>query len=138
MAGADVAVVTIWPARRSGNRVLCGRTSPLDGQYVCQGEMAQIRLAYGGAADDWTDAAEQEQIVLPPGMTQDPPRSRNWRLTSKAQRAPEGGRRPVGQKRHQGDGGTTMVGPWEAPSLPFRRRCPHCNVMGEIQRDLVA
>lgn len=114
---------TVWPARRVGDRILCGRQ--VDGRYVCQGELAAVErpLIIPGV--------NQEVITLPGGYTEDPPGSHHWRRTARATEQAKAGRTPKGTRR--------SVRPPSAPPDPalpapvargfpgplWTRRCPH-------------
>lgn len=57
-----MAGVTVWQARRVGDRVLCGRQEPPGGPYKCMGEIATVI----------SDMAGYEQVRLRPGLTPEP------------------------------------------------------------------
>ena len=112
----------VWPARRVGDRLLCGRPcSP-----ACRGEIA--RNVTGG------------NVTLPTGLVQEPPGSGTWVLNSRARRKLTDRFGPTGRKL-----GYFMKpnrdGPWmtdrQIAAVPFRRRCPVCNVLAEVTADLL-
>jgi hypothetical protein len=100
---------TVWPARRVGNRILCGRQ--VDGRYVCQGVIAFV-------TEDWV----RVRVMLPPGMVEDSPGSHVWRQTSRAGQRAADGRGSV--RRHLPKEGTSPL-PMNEPPIPWRRSCPH-------------
>lgn len=104
-----------WPARRVGGRILCGRK--VDGLYVCQGELGDIR---GGAPFPSI------------GMTEDPPGF--WRPTKRSRRrGPPTPLRPVASY-----GALPPIKLWAAPDLPWQRKCPHCNVVAIVTGDVLS
>jgi hypothetical protein len=126
--------MTTWKARRVGDRILCGRPAADGG---CRGEIATV-------------VPSGRYIVLPHGMVEDPPGF--WRLTARAQRQLADARRrhvPDEQQRSKGNvqhaitspsippGGTRDAPILAPPALPFRRRCPVCNVLAEVTADLL-
>jgi hypothetical protein len=143
-----MAGVTIWPARRSGGRILCGRK--VDGRFVCQGELAYaIGVAtipvedlaefnsYIGAEND--TPAPAPYVSLPPGMTEDPPGSGTWRMTSRARRRVAEGRlgRNRGNEtfslaRRRSSTSSVEAAVTDSARLPLRRECPHCGCLAEV------
>jgi hypothetical protein len=135
-----MASVTVWPARRVGDRILCGRPAPDGG---CRGEIATI-------------VPSGRYPILPTGMVEDPPGSRFWRLTARAQRQIA---TLKAEKREQltglgnigrrttmavqvGSLGDNRMRPRDAPvflppALPLRRRCPVCNTVAEVTASLL-
>ncbi len=68
--------MTTWPARRVGDRILCGRK--VAGRHVCQGELATVERLIAGS-----DArVAQTVITLPTGYVEDPPGSHHWLLST--------------------------------------------------------
>jgi hypothetical protein len=145
---------TIWPARLSrGHRILCGRQ--VDGRFDCQGELAYAIGLTTVSGDDLTDfnayvGAEADSpapapyVSLPPGMTEDPPGSGSWRMTTRAR-----GRQGEGRSgRHRGNEtfslarrrpgeGAVEAAVTDSVPLPIRRRCPHCGALAEITADVL-
>jgi hypothetical protein len=125
--------VTTWPARRVGDRVLCGRPTPIG---PCIGEIATLA----------TDGARFTEVVLPTGLTEDPPGSGRWRLTARARRQREAGRTPAGEpNRLERDAGwSTAEGRLRLGRLRAGDRqrflvpCPVCGVLSEVSTDLLA
>jgi hypothetical protein len=104
--------MTVWNARRSGNRILCGRQ--VNGRYVCQGVVA---LVFGSAT-----------IEPPPEMVEDPPgflRPTTRRLRKEADRRRSKFPGPDDEDRLERP----------SPRLPWRTACPHCKALVEVSRD---
>lgn len=140
-----MAGVIVWPARRVGDRILCGRPAPNGG---CRGEIAIIgpvksvgpaeRPGYPDAPGD----ALTERIQLPRGLTEDPPGSSMWRETAKAQRRRLQGR-VAPKRRDPSSGERSDAWPYTSsafmvPALPLRRRCPTCGTLAEVTAALLS
>jgi hypothetical protein len=113
---------SIWPARRSGNRVLCGRQ--VAGRYVCQGEIATI----------WEDVAGKPEAQLPAGLT-DVMGSYpvHWKPTARVVRG--GSKIKTVERGLPGNEERRFIRrsgmeSWTMPkaSVPFTRDCPQCRV----------
>jgi hypothetical protein len=120
----------VWPARRVGDRILCGRK--VADRYVCQGELAHI---------EWPvllpDMPAVEMITLPGGYTEDPPGSNHWRMTERAVRQRARGRKPQGAKRNVRPAMTSdpnLPPPVQRgfPGPEWTRECPHCACTARI------
>jgi len=113
-----------WPARRVGQRVLCGRM--VDGQYVCQGELARIEVIDPLGAPLTGPQQEPEPPsfwwpFLESGAIESP--AGHVRLRKRAASKVAEGRQPVARRR----------GPRPtAPPPPWTRQCPHCNVLAVV------
>jgi hypothetical protein len=140
--------MTAWPARRSANRVLCGRE--VGGRYVCQGEVARIDCPSRRALE-WSPTVPHhpiephdprdgpEFVFLPPGLKESPPGSGHWVPNSRGRRiadrhgAPTSSTgRQVGQRvvdRMRPSESTAALHPM---TLPFTRPCPHCGTIAEV------
>ena len=140
-----MAGVTTWPARRVGNRILCGRPAPNGG---CRGEIARIRKTAGphgtpGYRRDVAPGQMTEDIKLPFGLAEDPPGSGNWRLTRRAARRLSAGRKAfTSHPRYPTEARADL---WhdessvnDPPGLPFRRPCPTCGVLALVTADLLS
>ena len=129
-----------WPARRVGDRLLCGRPAPDGG---CRGEIATIGRTVGSVDrpgyPDVPRGQIAEYVKVPGGMTDDPPGSGHWRPTARAARREAKGRRPA-LAEPRWPPARWPDGPWTSlnPSaLPFRRRCPVCNVLAIVTADVL-
>ena len=142
-------MTTVWPARRVGDRILCGRPAPDGG---CRGEIATVArrgqrpdgvtgtrreaVDLGDLGQLPTGWREVEVVVLPSGMVEDPPGSGFWRPTARARGQAARGQRPTGDvraeaaRRPRGE----IFGEVE---LPIRRACPVCNVIAAVGRDVI-
>ena len=118
-----MARLTIWPARRVGDRLLCGRPAPDGG---CRGQVGYI---FNGAAYPM------------PNMTEDPPGSGDFRLSRWAERKHTEGRtstpaprRNVAWRSEKPPTRALRMGPMgrTPPSLPWRTKCPTCRVLAEV------
>jgi hypothetical protein len=132
---------TIWPARRVGDRILCGRR--VAGRYVCQGQLASAS----------TSAAGPRQVAFPSGFVEDPPGF--MRLVPGVARRTEEGRLPnLGRKAilrpvpARGKPSDLAKGSPEAfgrkairvrivPTLPVRAKCPHCRTLAIVGAGLL-
>ncbi len=122
---ARMKTPTVWPARRVGWRILCGRPAP--GRGFCSGEIATVEYSLD------IDRATDETIVLDPGWTEDPPGSGTWRPTARAKRQLARGQIPNNLRVDP-----SGFGPLKTPALPWRRRCPVCAVLAEVTVDLLS
>ena len=129
-----------WPARRVGDRILCGRPAPDGG---CRGEIATVgRMVHEDNGPDDPDRGRiEDRIVLPRGLTEDPPGSARWRWTARASRARAAGRRPDPRFRNPEEDAPqaqreSLTG-HRAPRLPLWRQCPVCNVLAEVSPDML-
>ena len=122
---------TVWPARRVGDRVLCGHQ--VHGRYDCQGELARVEwLPLFGPGEPAV-----ELVTLPSGFTQDPPGSKHWRLQTRARQQAREGVRPTGRRRTKAG---TMKGPDATapfvdrgiPGIDWTRLCPHCGCTARV------
>lgn len=131
--------VTRWPARRVGDRLLCGRPAP--GRGYCAGEIATVRPVS-------RDGQIVDGATLGAGFAEDPPGSHHWRMTERtaalADAAADARRGWRGSKSEKvalrrfvrsratgpfaGDPGLGIL----FPDLPWSRACPVCNVVAEV------
>jgi hypothetical protein len=118
-----MAGVTVWPARRVGNRILCGRPAPDGG---CRGEIA--RALPGGRAGEL-------QAPPPGGFVESPPGSGNWEPGRTATDKMATGRAPTYRRKARTNVGVVHVR--RQPTYPWRRRCPTCGVTAEVSADLL-
>lgn len=113
-----MTTLIVWPARRVGDRILCGRPPPPSGG--CRGEIALV-----GRYDD-----VGEYAFIGSGMAEDPPGSNHWRRTKS--------HRGAGVQRltlHMlGSGARSAV----IPPMPLWVRCPTCGDEAEVTADLLA
>jgi hypothetical protein len=114
--GARMAGMIVWPARRVGYRILCGRPVPNGG---CRGEIA------------W--ATNEGGAVLPPGLKQDA--SGAWVATARAERKHADGRAIKSVLRSPRT--PESIGRAAATEVPFRRKCPTCGFLAEVTADLL-
>jgi len=125
--------VNRWPARRAGDRVLCGRPTPIG---PCIGEIARLV----------TDGARFVEVVLPTGLTEEPPGSGRWQPTAKARHQREVGRVAAGEpnRLERSVDWTTAAGRRRLGRLRvedqhrFLVPCPVCGVPSEVSTDLLA
>lgn len=133
--------MTIWPARRVKDRILCGRQ--VAGRYVCTGELAKIgRVGY------------KRGVVRPVGTTalpsiladQNDPYDERHRIdhvdwSARAKRQIAEGRRPDAHLERGDRGGRGLPGEFHSragwPRSPlmeyeFTRRCPNCDGIGLV------
>jgi len=110
-----MASMTVWPARRVGDRILCGRPAPNGG---CRGEIATVFRLRDGLGEE-----AGQSVLMPSGITRAP--DGEWVRSARATRKRADGRKP--EPRPHG----------LAAELPFRRRCPVCNVLAEVGPDLL-
>jgi hypothetical protein len=126
MSGAE------WPARRSGDRIVCGRL--VAGRHVCQGELARVERLIPGQ----DSGVAQEVITLPTGFVEDPPGSHHWRLSARAQQQMAASRAAVGTRRRTaGALGSAPDVPRVLRGLPgpdWTRECPHCKCTARVTR----
>ena len=106
---------TEWPARVSGDRLLCGRRMA-DGQYACTGEIAILAFGSGG--------------IRRPGLrgfVENPSGSSHWEPTvTGKEKLAKGYKRSAYKRRATTADGRRMY-PIKVPPLPWKRKCPHCN-----------
>jgi hypothetical protein len=127
----DGSVAQEYQARRAGDRILCGRPTPIG---PCIGEIGSV------APSGWF-------TETPRGMVEDPPGSGYWRWTRRAQLERVNGQIVRGNARRRGvslmAARTTfararreapMVAP---PELPWRRTCDVCRTVALVTRDLL-
>jgi hypothetical protein len=109
---------TEWTARRSGERILCGRRDTV-GRMTCGGELARVMVQAP------LEAPNFEWATLEPGTTEDPPG--HVRLTTKAARQKREGRRPLGRRTSEALS-VIEIPQWRttAPEPPWTRDCPRC------------
>lgn len=119
MGGVRMASVTVWKARRVGQRILCGRPAPNGG---CRGELALVERRSGAITISGPagliihePGPTSEVVILPLGMYEDPPGSHFWRPAVRVRRS-----RQV-----------------RAAALPFRRLCPTCRTVAEVDTSLL-
>lgn len=137
--------MTTWPARRDGNRILCGRL--VAGRHVCQGEVARVQLP-GGDAETWKpDGSGKggEYIFLMPGYKEVPRGSGNWIPNRRGANMAARGQTPtwrtslqVGQRdasRITKPPSTAALFPMQ---LPFTIPCPHCKCVAEVTSRLLS
>ena len=105
---------TSWPARRIGDRIVCGRQ--VAARYVCQGDLATI----SGQGPDGTPI-----VLLDLGMVEDPLGSNHYRLSRRGQRKVTEGRDPEYHK-----GGRSVRVTWT-------RDCPHCKAVALVDVTLL-
>jgi hypothetical protein len=111
-----MAGMTTWPARRVGDRILCGRPVPDGG---CRGEIATVEIPTDGAP--W--------FAIPIGFKEEPPGSHIWLPKRRT-------RKRAGRPMTFASGGRSYVHIPQA-SPPFWRACPVCNVLAEVTADLL-
>lgn len=120
---------TVWPARRVGDRILCGRR--VAERYVCQGELVRV--------DHWSPRA-----LRPPGTVWEygDDGLDHLRLSARAERQAAAGRRPVGHGgTANGEGVDTRGRGSQFPEAAYiaRRftiRCPHCRCVNLVEYPL--
>ena len=105
---------TVWPARASEDRLLCGRKGP-DGQYACTGEIAFLAFGSGGV----------RRAGLR-GMVEDPPGSNHWRPTVTGKEKLTAGYKRSAYKRRATTTDGRRVYPVKVPAAGWTRECPHC------------
>jgi hypothetical protein len=103
----------VWPARISGDRMLCGRE--VAGRYVCQGEIAFLAFAAGG----------QRRPGLR-GMVEEPAGSNHWQPTVTGKEKLEAGYKRPAYKRRLTTPDGRRVYPVKVPDAGWTRECPHC------------
>jgi hypothetical protein len=104
-----------WPVRRVGDRILCGRPTPVSGG--CRGEIATI---------------SDGRAVLRWGMIEDPPASHVWRLSNRAKDQAARGQKISGHAVRAMTAGRAGTVQPHVPAMPWRRKCPTCNVLAEV------
>lgn len=122
--------MTTWKARRSGERLLCGKVHPLTGRFLCQGVITPLLPTT--LPDVWLPN-------LPAGLT--------WGFDKVVRdraraRGMTGNDRPARLKPRYGfikDGvGARYVRDDTPPRIgarpvpPWWRECPHCNELNEV------
>lgn len=115
-------MTTEWPARVVGDRVLCGRQLVAIRQYVCQGQLADVREVGG-----------RRVAAYPSGYVEDPP---GWFLPTARSRQSGGTprlRRPVTDNPGGGPSRDAT-----APLRVTRTRCPHCRCTAIVPGDFGA
>ena len=127
-----------WLARRVGDRLLCGRPTPVSGG--CRGEIAFIgRYDDAPIGEDGRDVGPGSATLpqLEDGMTEEPYGSHFWRVSKRAKDLRARGQKvglPVRLRPGEGRGTRS----WRTtPDLPFQRACPVCNVVAEVTTDLL-
>ena len=106
---------TEWPARVSGDRLLCGWRT-VDGRQRCDGEIAVLNYASGG--------------VLRAGLrgfVENPPGSGWWEETVTGREKLAAGYKRSAYKRRVTTADGRRVYPIKVPTLPWHRKCPRCN-----------
>lgn len=128
---ADMTQGPPWPARRVGDRILCGRPTPLSGG--CRGEIGLI-VHYDVSIDDPRVLAgilTAAAVTLEDGLVEDPHGSNIWRVSKRAKDLRARGQK-VGLPAERGKR------LWRTePALPFWRACPDCRVLSEVRSDLL-
>jgi hypothetical protein len=143
--------MTIWKARRVGDRILCGR--PVPDRGYCNGLIADVTVtdAFVRSIAGPDLPTTPLTIAIPPeAMVEDPPGSRHYRLSARAKRQSERGGRPTANRgRDKPPYNFTHVSPAHypletraslspIPKVPWFRPCPVCNVLAEVTADLLA
>lgn len=108
--------MTEWPARRSGDRILCGRM--VDGRHVCQGEIAGMMRGASGMRPFLRGFVEAS-----PG---------HWEPSRTAREKMARGQRPA-HKALPVNAAGEKVRPIQAPEPPWSRDCPHCGCVAVVQ-----
>ena len=108
--------MTQWPARRSGDRILCGRM--VNGRYVCQGEIADMIQGPYGLRPYLRGFVEASVGHWEPSRTAREKMARGRRPSHKA--------RPVNAAGEK-------VRPIQVPEVPWSRDCPHCGCLAIVQ-----
>ena len=103
-----------WPARVSGDRLLCGRQ--VEGRYVCQGEIAVLMFSSGGI----------RRAGLR-GFVEKPSGSGRWEPTVTGKEKLAAGYKRSAYKRRAITTDGRRVYPVKVPPLPWTRDCPHQN-----------
>ncbi|HEX5040414.1 MAG TPA: hypothetical protein VFW95_09785 [Candidatus Limnocylindria bacterium] len=110
--------LTVWPARRVGERYLCGRT--VNGRSVCQGEIATVDpMNPDGSAMYERGMVDQD----------DPGR---WPDNLGIQDATGILHLREHTRRRKKRRGYDESGMWPAARLPFTRKCPHCGSINRV------
>ncbi|MGI8657376.1 MAG: hypothetical protein ACR2K4_01225 [Candidatus Limnocylindria bacterium] len=112
---------TIWTARVSGDRMLCGRM--VAGQFACTGEIAFLAYGSGGVRRPGLR-----------GMVEDPAGSNHWRPTVTGTEKLAAGYKRSAYKRRATTADGRRVSPVKVPAPGWTRACPHCectNIVGE-------
>jgi hypothetical protein len=113
-------MTTEWRARRSRDRLLCGRKHPVTNEYVCRGEIAVLRPSTGGLLRAGLK-----------GFVETPPGSGWWEPSVTSKEKVAVGRRPANKARPL-DARGRRVRPVKVPDYPWRRLCPECNCTAVI------
>jgi len=110
-----------WPARRVGDRVLCGRQDAHSGRYICQGEIGHI------VPDPLRRYASGELVGLPLGMKRASLGSTHWV--------------PSARNKRGGSLRTTRIPETEwhpVITYPWTRACPDCDVASIVMLDVLS
>jgi len=108
---------TEWLARRSGNRILCGRM--VGGRHACQGEISELMLGSGGVRRPILRGFVQREDGL-------------WEESRTAREKVATGRRASFKARPLNAAGE-KVRPIQVPKIPWRRLCPVCRCTALVE-----
>jgi len=126
-----------WPARRVGDRILCGR--PVPDRGYCGGLIATVNDTPVELLEGRAHMLEGPRAELPWGMVRDRPGSHFWRPSNRAKNQAARGQKAPGHavraSRAASRDGRLLPG--NAPALPWTRRCPECNVLVEVTAALL-
>jgi hypothetical protein len=118
---------TVWPARRVGERILCGLQ--VDGRYVCQGEIAKI-VILPFYDDQGLRDPEHASIRMPRGLMRDPATPNHWVPNLRSRRREDDGRTgDVSRRRLIKSTSKANV----VAKTPWTRECPHCGCTAIVE-----